>query len=86
MNVNGISSVSAAASSAGTARPSAARTTDEATAATANEQQIDKTTGQPVAPRFPWLSRITAQLEKASNRGSPYGSAPLIGENVDKAA
>jgi hypothetical protein len=35
-------------------------------------------------PRFPWLSRVTRELEAASKQPSPYGSVPLLGENLDK--
>jgi len=40
-------------------------------------------TEQP-APRFPWLSRVTRELESASKQPSPYGSVPLLGEILDK--
>ena len=81
MNVNGISSSTSIAASAAPSRAPTERTAGEIPA----EPTIDKTTGQPMAPRFPWLSRITAQLEKVSSQGSPYGTVPLIGENLDKA-
>ena len=43
--------------------------------------------GQPEAPpRFPWLSRLTARLEPVSRQPSPYGTAPLLGEHVDRQA
>jgi hypothetical protein len=35
-------------------------------------------------PRFPWLSRVTRELESVSKQPSPYGSVPLLGENLDK--
>lgn len=42
---------------------------------------------QPEAPpRFPWLSRLTARLEPVSRQPSPYGTAPLLGEHVDRQA
>ncbi len=82
MNVNGIIPASPVSNqtAAGRASIPTARTPEQATA----QPEIDKSTGEPVAPHFPWLSRLTAQLEKASNRPSPYGSTVPLGENVDK--
>jgi hypothetical protein len=37
-------------------------------------------------PRFPWLSRLSEQLEAASQQPSPFAAAPVLGDNVDKAA
>ncbi|MFT3664514.1 hypothetical protein [Piscinibacter sp.] len=48
--------------------------------------EIDENTNQPVPPRFPWLSRLTRELEPASKQPSPYGSVPLLGEKLDRQA
>ena len=48
--------------------------------------QIDEVTQQPVPPRFPWLSRLAAQLEAASKQRSTFSAAPVLGDNLDKTA
>lgn len=40
----------------------------------------------PSPPRFPWLSRLTLQLESASKQKPPFEPAPLLGDHVDKSA
>ena len=47
--------------------------------------ELDDTTHQPLPPRFPWLSRLTAQLESVARQKSPFTSAPLLGDNLDQA-
>ena len=47
---------------------------------------VTDVTEAPAAPRFPWLSRLTRELEPASKQPSPYGSVPLLGERLDKTA
>ena len=47
--------------------------------------EIDDTTHQPVPPRFPWLSRLSAQLESVARQKSPFTAAPMLGDNVDQA-
>ncbi|HKX40735.1 MAG TPA: hypothetical protein VJO99_06230 [Burkholderiaceae bacterium] len=48
--------------------------------------QIDEVTQQPVPPRFPWLSRLAAQLEAASKQRATFPAAPVLGDNLDKTA
>lgn len=48
--------------------------------------EIDESTQQPKAPRFPWLSRLARELETASGKSAPYGSVPITGENLDSKA
>jgi hypothetical protein len=47
---------------------------------------IDALTQQPVPPRFPWLSRLSQQLESASKRRPAFAPAPALGDHVDKSA
>jgi len=47
--------------------------------------EIDAVTQLPIPPRFPWLSRLAAQLEPAAKQKPPFPSAPQIGENLDQA-
>lgn len=46
--------------------------------------QIDSKTQLPVLPRFPWLSRLSAQLSEASGQPAPFGKNPDLGDRVDE--
>ncbi|MDP1902189.1 MAG: hypothetical protein Q8K96_17335 [Rubrivivax sp.] len=46
--------------------------------------RVDRVTQQPLPPRFPWLSWLTAHLGPASKQPAPYGSVPPLGENIDQ--
>lgn len=48
--------------------------------------QIDKVTQQPVPPRFPWLSRLTAELEAAANQRPTFPHTSGLGNNIDRTA
>jgi hypothetical protein len=52
----------------------------------ASTVQIDEATQEPVPPRFPWLSRLAAQLEAAAKQRATFPSAPVLGDNLDKTA
>ena len=45
----------------------------------------DTTNKQPPL-RFPWLSRLSAQLEPVARQKSPFTAAPMLGDHVDRAA
>jgi hypothetical protein len=47
---------------------------------------VDEVTQQPLPPRFPWLSRLSQQLESASRRTPAFAPAPVLGDHVDKSA
>jgi len=47
---------------------------------------IDELTQQPVPPRFPWLSRLSLELESAAKRRPAFAPAPMLGDHVDKSA
>jgi hypothetical protein len=55
-------------------------------APTEPEVDIDKVTLQPLPPRFPWLSRLSLQLEAASQQRAPFQPAPLLGDLLDRSA
>jgi hypothetical protein len=40
----------------------------------------------PVPARFPWLSRLTQQLEQAAKQHPAFNEAPILGENLDRSA
>ena len=43
-------------------------------------------TDKPPPLRFPWLSRLSAQLEPVARQKSPFTAAPMLGDHVDRAA
>ena len=47
--------------------------------------EIDQVTHLPVPPRFPWLSRLTTQLEPVAKQKPTFPSAPQLGDNLDQA-
>jgi hypothetical protein len=47
---------------------------------------VDEVTQQPMPPRFPWLSRLSQQLEAASKQRAAFPPAPALGDNLDKTA
>ena len=48
--------------------------------------EVDAVTNQPLPPRFPWLSRLSHQLEMASKQRAPFAAAPVLGDHLDKSA
>ncbi len=48
--------------------------------------EIDAQTQLPVPPRFPWLSRLSQQLETASGKRPSFPAAPVLGDHVDRSA
>jgi len=47
--------------------------------------ETDPVTNMPLPPRFPWLSRLSAQLESVAKQKPLFASAPLLGDNLDQA-
>ena len=41
---------------------------------------------KPPPLRFPWLSRLSAQLEPLARQKSPFTAAPMLGDHLDRAA
>ena len=62
--------------------PTAAPAVRPITVATAVE--IDRITQLPIALRFPWLSRLSQQLEPVAKQKPAFPSAPILGDNVDR--
>ncbi|HEY9063731.1 MAG TPA: hypothetical protein VIO33_02015 [Burkholderiaceae bacterium] len=96
MSTSGISGVSAVTSlktdraDVAEARSSGSTTSDAAAQQrkldSTPQVKLDEVTQQPVPPRFPWLSRLAAQLEAASKQRSTFPAAPVLGDNLDKTA
>ncbi len=86
-HVPGVGRVVLPATSSRTADAAAPkRETESAARDTLSLVEIDAKTQQPIPPRFPWLSRLSRELEPASKQPSPYGSLPILGEKLDKQA
>ncbi len=48
---------------------------------------VPSQTGDVPAPlRFPWLSRLSQQLESAGGQRAAFNSAPVLGDHVDRSA
>ena len=79
MNITGIASI---------VRTSSATDTVPTVAPVARDPlaplvEIDSKTRQPVPLRFPWLSRLSTELEKASGQPAPFGNSSELGEKLD---
>lgn len=48
--------------------------------------EIDAVTQQPLPPRFPWLSRLSQQLELAAKQRPAFAPAPMLGDHLDQSA
>ena len=46
--------------------------------------EIDAVTLQPLPPRFPWLSRLSQQLEAAARQRPAFAPAPVLGDHIDR--
>jgi hypothetical protein len=64
----------------------AAAANGSADAAGAAQNDIDQATNRPVPLRFPWLSRLTQQLEPASQQPMGFAAAPVIGDLLNRSA
>ena len=52
----------------------------------APDAAVSDSTDKPPPLRFPWLSRLSAQLEPVARQKSPFTAAPMLGDNLDRAA
>lgn len=84
-NITGTAAISATASVAGASTP-AVEAVSSPRATASHDVEIDRLTQQPVPPRFPWLSRLSQQLESASGQRQPFDPAPVLGDHIDRAA
>ena len=72
--------IAVAAANATATSPPATPTSGVADAAASD------TTNKPPPLRFPWLSRLSAQLEPVARQKSPFTAAPMLGDHLDRAA
>ena len=66
--------------------PSSAPTTPRPAGHDAAAPKIDEATQQPLPPRFPWLSRLTLQLESAAKQKHAFAPAQPLGDHLDRSA
>lgn len=71
----------AIAIAASPARPGGAGATRSTVASADQPESL-----QPSPPRFPWLSRLSQQLESAAKQKPAFPSAPVLGDHIDKSA
>lgn len=48
--------------------------------------QIDGFTQSPSPARFPWMNRLSRQLEPAAPQRAAFPTAPALGDNLDQSA
>ncbi len=65
------------------ARPSGATA---ASALAVSASAWDRLTQQSPPARFPWLNRLSHELELAARRRSAFSAAPTIGDSLDQSA
>ena len=84
MNVNGISSgVVRSAQPVTPVQPVQTETRDPRSTPLI---EIDKKTNAPVPLKFPWLSRLSRELEQASGQPAPFNAGPELGDTLDTKA
>jgi hypothetical protein len=52
----------------------------------APESEPDAAFQTPKPPRFPWLSRLSQQLEQSAPKKAAFPPAPMLGDNLDRTA
>lgn len=60
--------------------------TTEASAVAASASALDRLTQQSPPARFPWLNRLSHELELAARQRSAFPAAPTIGDGLDQSA
>ena len=89
MSINGINGINGPANVTRVAPASADTPVSgkaESTGKTSPAAPVDEATNQPLPTRFPWLSRLSHQLEAASRQRAAFASAPVLGDHLDKSA
>jgi hypothetical protein len=64
----------------------AASAASVASAVAASASALDRLTQQSPPARFPWLNRLSHELELAARRRSAFSAAPTIGDSLDQSA
>jgi hypothetical protein len=82
MNVTGIGPVQRTAAAA----PSTEDPTALPSVRVASSTEVASTTGQPPPLRFPWLNRLSSELQAAARQIAPFAPAPVVGDNLTEEA
>ena len=87
MTINGISGITGFGA-LGPSDHSAVPGAGTAVAATAAAAQptSDGTAQQAAPARFPWLSRLSRELESAAQQPAAFSAAPELGDHLDRSA
>ncbi len=86
MNINGINVASAVTRIAAPGAGSTAAATAAAARSPGHDAvQTEEADNKPTPVHFPWLSRLSAGLEAASNKRAPF-STQIMGDNVNNQA
>ena len=48
--------------------------------------QVDGFTQSPLPARFPWMNRLTRQLEPTATQRAAFPAAPALGDHLDQSA
>ena len=89
MSINGINGINGPSNVSRVAPVNADTEVSSPTVPTAKKNpapEVDELTNQPLPTRFPWLSRLSHELEAASKQRPPFESAPVLGDHLDKSA
>jgi len=92
MSINRITGPDRVSPTSTSTSPSMESTSSSATAVTAvstvaaSASALDRLTQQSPPARFPWLNRMSQELESAARRPGAFPAAPAIGDSLDQAA
>ena len=88
MSINGISGITGfgALGPADRSALPGAGAAASAAAATAAQPTSDETAQQAAPARFPWLSRLSRELESAAQQPATFSAAPELGDHLDRSA
>ena len=78
MNINGVTGIIAIGPTD--------RVVPPGTSPSAAQPTLDEGTQQLAVARFPWLSRLSRQLESAANQPAAFPAAPALGDHLDQSA
>ena len=81
MNINGVTGISGII-----ATGPGDRAAPPGTSPAAAQPALDEGTQRSAVTRFPWLSRLSRQLESAANQPAAFPAAPALGDHLDQSA
>ena len=87
MSINGISGITGFGALGPADHSAAPGAGISLTAVAAAAQPNSGAIAQPAAPaRFPWLSRLSRELESAAQQPATFSAAPALGDYLDRSA